>query len=252
MNVAPAEDKQFAHHLEILTVSLTHDGRFREARAVKEEAWKAGARHWLAWFRLHLAERDWGEAQKVVEQYRKTDKVTAGYLAAVLYLKRGDAARAAPEVEVLRQANQERKGDRQREYRLWETLGLLQCRTGDADGGLKLLAQAAERSKGDYAHHAWGNGSSYMESWGLGALWAGRAGVAEEAFLEALAHDPGSVRAALGLQVLCERQGRTEEAGRYAELARRCWRRADPGALEREKEFTTESTETTEKRVKKS
>jgi hypothetical protein len=49
---------------------------------------------------------------------------------------------------------------------------------------------------------------------------------AEEAFLESLAHDPGCAQAALGLQVLCERQGRTEEAARYAELAHRCWRRA--------------------------
>jgi hypothetical protein len=32
----------------------------------------------------------------------------------------------------------------------------------------------------------------------------------------------------LGLQILCERQGRTEEASRYAELAQRCWCRADP------------------------
>jgi hypothetical protein len=58
--------------------------------------------------------------------------------------------------------------------------------------------------------------------------------VAEEAFLEALAHDAGNARAALGLQVLCERQGRSEEAARYAELAQRGWRRAAPGALEAE------------------
>ena len=67
-----------------------------------------------------------------------------------------------------------------------------------------------------------------MEAWGTAALQCNRPDVAEEAFLEALAHDPGSVRAALGLQVLCERHGRSDEAGRYAELAHRCWRRADP------------------------
>src|SRR5205085_7086211 len=86
----------------------------------------------------------------------------------------------------------------------------------------------------DYGHHAWGNGSYFMEAWGSAALQAGRAEVAEEAFLEALAHDPGSVRAALGLQVLCEQQGRTEEAERFADLARRCWRRADPHCLQAE------------------
>ena len=70
-----------------------------------------------------------------------------------------------------------------------------------------------------------------METWGLAALHAGKAETAEEAFLEALAHDPGSVRAALGLQVLCERQHRTEEAAKYAELAKRCWNRAESSAL---------------------
>jgi hypothetical protein len=75
-----------------------------------------------------------------------------------------------------------------------------------------------------------------MEAWGLGAQVAGRDAVAEEAYLEALAHDPGSVRAALGLQVLCERQGRQQEARRYAELAQKCWAKADAGCLERERE----------------
>ena len=60
----------------------------------------------------------------------------------------------------------------------------------------------------------------------MAALQAGKYDIAEEAYLEALAHDPGSVRAALGLQVMCERLGRTEEAQRYADLARRCWARA--------------------------
>ena len=65
-----------------------------------------------------------------------------------------------------------------------------------------------------------------MESWGTGALAAGKLDTAEEAIHEALAHDPGSVRGALGLQVVCERQGRSEEAARYAALAGRCWSRA--------------------------
>ena len=33
MNVKPKDDHQFDHHLETLTTSLIHDGRFREARA---------------------------------------------------------------------------------------------------------------------------------------------------------------------------------------------------------------------------
>ena len=43
----------------------------------------------------------------------------------------------------LRQAYHDRKDDRQLEYRLWETQGLLLCHMGAADAGLKLLARAA-------------------------------------------------------------------------------------------------------------
>src|SRR5262249_29993196 len=102
------------------------------------------------------------------------------------------------------------------------------------DEGLKLLAKAADRSKDDYGHHAWGNGAYFMEAWGMAALGSHRDKETEEGFLEALAHDPGCVRAALGMQVMCERTGRMDEATRYAELARKCWGRADSGTLERE------------------
>jgi tetratricopeptide (TPR) repeat protein len=234
MGVKPADDHQFSHHLEILLVSLTHDGRFAEARAIKKEARAAAYKQPLPWFRLHLAERDWEGARKEAEGLRRSDKSTASYLSALLYLKQGQAARALPEIEVLQHALAQHRGDRRLESRLWETQGLYMCQTGDADVGLKLLARAAERSKDDYGHHAWGNGAYFMEAWGVAALQTGREEAAEEALLEALAHDPGSVRAALGLHVLCEHQGRTEEAARYAALARRCWSRADPGRLEAE------------------
>ena len=49
-----------------------------------------------------------------------------------------------------------------------------------------------------------------------------------------LAHDSGSARGALGMQVLCERQGREVEAKRFRDLARRIWDKADPGVLEAE------------------
>jgi tetratricopeptide (TPR) repeat protein len=231
MNVRPKDDDQYSHHLQILTLSLIHDGRFREAHAIKQEAERSHIEHWQPWFRLALAERDWPEALRIVDHSRKSDKETASYLAALVYLKHGNVARAASEVEVLRQLHAEHKDSKILQDRVWETEGLLLCRTGAIDPGLSLLAKVVERSKNDYGHHAWGNGSYYMEAWGQAALETHRKDVAEEAFLEALAHDPGSVRAALGLQVLCERQGRTEEARRYAELARRCWRKADPHCL---------------------
>jgi Tfp pilus assembly protein PilF len=231
MNVAAKDDQQYRHHLQILTLSLTHDGRFHEAHAIKQEAERSGIQHWEAWFRLALAERDWPEALRIVDHHRKNDKETASYLAALVYLRQGNVARAAPEVEVLRQLHAEGAESKTLEDRLWETEGLLLCRTGAVEGGLSLLAKVVDRSKNDYGHHAWGNGSYYMEAWGQAALLAHKGEVAEEAFLEALAHDPGSVRAALGLQVLCEREGRTAEARRYAELAQRCWRKADPRCL---------------------
>ena len=232
--VSPREDQQYSHHLEILLVSLTHDGRFKEASAIEDEARTIGARPQLPAFRLHLAAREYDAALKIANEYRRNDKNMASYLTALVYLKKGDCSRALPEIEVLQHALANRKNDKQLEYRLWETQGLYLCQTGAAEQGVKLLQKAVARSKDDYGHHAWGNGAYYMEAWGLGALRGGKDAAAEEAYLEALAHDPGSVRAALGLQVLCERQGRPQEAQRYAELARKCWAKADSGCLARE------------------
>ena len=227
LDVDPGEDHQFSHHLQILTLSLTHDGRFREGRAIKAEALRNKVILWSDWFRLHLAARDWDEALKAAEQVRRTEKARASYLSALVFLRKGDLGRALPEIEVLQQAQMERKHDRALETQLWEAQGILLCRTGAPDAGLPLLAKLVERTKNDYSHHSWGNGAYYMEVWGVEALHAGRPDVAEEALLEALAHDPGSVRAALGLQVLCEQLGRSDEAARYADLARRCWKHAE-------------------------
>src|SRR6266478_940175 len=107
MNVRPQDDHQFIHHLEILSISLIHDGRFKEARAIKDEMQREKMFIWPTWFRLALAERDWPEALKIADQTRKTDKLTASYMTALLYLKQSDVARAKPEVEVLRQAYQD-------------------------------------------------------------------------------------------------------------------------------------------------
>ncbi len=233
MNVKPSDDSQYSHHLDTLLTSLIHDGRFVEGRGIIEDQRKLGSKDLPTWFRLYLADRDWAAALKLADQVRRRDKVTASYYSALVYLKQGDAARALPEIEVLRLAYT--KGPKnQQESRVWEVQGLYLCQTGAAEQGLKLLEKAATRSKDDYGHHAWGNGAILMEQWGVGALLSGHDKDAEEAYLEALAHDPGCVRAALGLQVLCERQGRTEEAARYTELAKKCWAKADSGKLQAE------------------
>jgi Tfp pilus assembly protein PilF len=234
MNVKPTQDQQYAHHLETLLRSLIHDGRFAEARAVQADERACGYKPWQLWVQLHLAERDWAAAQKVIDELRKiskNDKTTPAYFTALLHLKKGDAARALPEIEVLQHAARDRRNDKTLEFHILETQGWYMCQTGDADAGLRLLARVVEKTKDDYRHHAWGNGAYYMETWGVAALQAGREAAAEEAFHEALAHDAGSTRAALGMQVLCEHQGRTEEAHRFADLARRCWLRADSGCL---------------------
>jgi tetratricopeptide (TPR) repeat protein len=230
--VRPQEDQQYSHHLEILLISLIHDGRFGEARAIEKEMNAGGYKAWQPWFRLHLAERDWSECLKIAEQVGKFDKTQCSWMRALVYLKQGDSRRALSEIEVLQHAYAENKNDKRLEFRLWEAQGLYLAQTGSAEAGLKLLSRAVDRLKDDYGHHAWGNGAYYMEEWGVAALQAGKNEVAEEAYLEALAHDPGSVRAALGLQVMCERLGRSEEAQRYSDLARRCWARADSQRLE--------------------
>ena len=239
MKVAPSEDHQFSHHLETLMRSLIHDGRFKEADALRKKCEGYKYKQNDHWFRLALAERDWDGALKVANANTK-DKTLTSYLRALVYLTKGDYERARPEINVLQEAyqtNRTGKSGLELELRLWLTQGLLQCATDGGDGGVKLLAKAVEKTKADYGKHSWGQGAFYMEYWGLGALMANRLPAAEEAFLEALAHDAGSVRGALGMQVVCERQGRTEEAHRFAELAQRCWRKADPGLLSAELEF---------------
>src|SRR5262249_49118692 len=124
MSVKPDQDHQYSHHLEILLVSLTHDGRFAEGRASEKEMRAAGYRRPQAGVRLHLAGRAWDEAAKLVEELRRRDKNTAGYLGALLYLRQGQAARALPEIEVLQHAFAQHRGDRELESRLWETQGL--------------------------------------------------------------------------------------------------------------------------------
>jgi tetratricopeptide (TPR) repeat protein len=237
-----AVDWQFPHHLETLARSLIHDGRFKEAHALKAKCVALKFDHKIHWFRLHLAEHDWDAALSVANSYTK-DKVTASYQRALVYLRQGDADRAAPEVSVLQEAYASKRNDKTLELRLWEVQGLLACARGE-EAGLKLLARAVDKTKNDYTHHSWGQGAYFMEAWGAAALNVNRMDIAEEAFLEALAHDTGSARGALGMQIICERQHRDEEALRFAELAQRCWRRADPGLLQTELQWLRNGTPT--------
>jgi tetratricopeptide (TPR) repeat protein len=230
--VQPNEDFQFAHHMETLTRSLVHDGRFAEANDIKKKAegYKYTFRN--EWFRMALGEKNWDECQKIVEQYRRTDKANGAYFGAVVSLEKGDTAQAGREVDTLRQLAQSKKADKNLERKLWEVQGWYLCQKGEGEAGLKFLKKLVDVTKNDFFQHSWGNGAVYMEVWGTAALEAGRAVDAEEAFQEALAHDAGSVRGALGLWALFDRVGRTEEAARCLKLAHRLWEKANPKDFE--------------------
>jgi tetratricopeptide (TPR) repeat protein len=230
--VKPSQDHQYSHHLETLTTSLLHDGRYAEANDIRKIAESHGYRFTLPWFRVAIGQHDWPAAETIVNQQRKSDKSLAAYMSALAALDRGDTAKATADVDVLRQLQQTRKTDKRLEQRVSEVQGLLLCSTGAGPDGLKLIQRVVDQTKSDYYHHSWGGGAYYMEVWGIGALEAGNAAVAEEAFLESLAHDAGSARAAFGLEALCTRLGRSDEANQYANLGRRLWAKANASDLE--------------------
>ncbi len=229
--VKPADDHQFSHHLETLTRALVHDGRFGEAEAAKQEAKGYGYKYTPQWFQMAVARHDWDEANKIIEPLRKADRAGAAYHAAIVALEQGDTRRAEAEVDVLRAASAVKKGGNP--HRLNEVQGRLLCQTGQGEAGVKLFKRIVEKTKDDFGHHAWGGGAYYMEQWGIAALEAGIAAEAEEAFQEALAHDAGSVRGALGLWAVCDRLGRPDEAARYLKVARRCWAKASASDFDR-------------------
>jgi hypothetical protein len=227
-----------------LMLAFTHEGRFAEARKLGLD------KKSLNWFVLYLAERNWSDATRAIDEQRKIDKDRAEYLTALLCLKLERPDQAALAVEAQRRAlaatpeKGAKQDRRQLENRLWESEGLLLCQQGKDEAGLALLAKVVQRTLNIELSHDIGSGlghsAYYMESWGIAALKSGRDEVAEEAFLEALAHDKGSARGALGMHILCERQHRDLESARFRDLARRCWQHADAGVLEGELAYLRE------------
>src|SRR5207244_824938 len=125
------------------------------------------------------------EVETIITDVRKLDRINGCYLSALMNLDRGETQRAAADVDVLRQEQQKKKTDRKLEQRTWEVQGRLMCQQG-SDAGAKLMQRCVDKAKDDYSAHAWGHGAYFMEQWGIGALEAGNAIMAEEAFLEAL------------------------------------------------------------------
>jgi tetratricopeptide (TPR) repeat protein len=232
--VDPKDDHQFQHHLETLTRSLVHDGRYTEAKRIQEIARKHDFSFSPEWVRMSLTQSDWAGAEAVIRKMRDgKNKIGAAYFAALVRLEQDDQLGLQREVDNLRHLQQLRsKFDRTSQNRLMEMQGRLLCLTGSGPQGLKLIKKVVDATKADFGHHAWGFGAYYMESWGIAALDAGNATEAEEAFLEALAHDAGSVRGALGMWALCKKLGRDDEAENFLQLSRRIWINADSVSYE--------------------
>ncbi len=231
VGVTPKEDQQYSHHLEILFISLTHDGRFAEARGIMEDARKAEYEHFVPWVRFAMASGDFELGAKLFEDTKRKDKNLSPYVGAWLALEQGRMADAAAQIEALRQAVAAHPKDTRLALRLWEMQGWQFCMEGDIEPGLALIKRCVDKTKDDFNHHAWGQGATLMERWGQCALEGNKLAEAEEAFLEALAHDPGSVIGALGLEEICRRQGRQGEMVRYRDLANKNWVRAQPSDL---------------------
>ncbi|MFT3881068.1 MAG: hypothetical protein QM703_15575 [Gemmatales bacterium] len=215
--------------------------------------------------RLFLVSRDYVDLQKLIDELRPKNKNNASYYAALMYLAQGEVDKAQKELAILEgpeptkhetpkptpvkttiaktlpvisqlanatsaQADDKTKAppkEAKQDKKVNEVRGLVLCKAGHVDQGLAILKKLADGSKNNYEQHAWGHGAYYMETWGLAALAAGREAVAEEAFLEAIAHDPGSFHGVLGMQILCERAGRTDEAKQYQAMAQKAWQHAE-------------------------
>jgi tetratricopeptide (TPR) repeat protein len=235
MKVDPKQDAQYQHHMDIATRALVHTGNFARAGELKAEAERLGWQIWGTWTRLLQSKHDWPELLRLGETAKKKNNKDGGiYICALACLGAGDLERAKTEVDALEKELESKKNNRELEYKVAELRGRLDCATGQVDQGLKRIREWAEKSKSDYGYHAYGGGAYLLEVWGETALECGRLDEAEEGFLEALAHDTHSAMAAIGLKLICERLNRPEEAARYTDLARRCWKDADGGVYDSE------------------
>ncbi len=215
-----------SHHADILIRALAHEGRFAEA-----EKEPAQFRAELPWTRLLQLKADPEALGQWGAERRAKERVEGQYIGALARLEVGDVTGAQPFVAAV----EAKWKDNAREYYAYrEVRGRWLVQSGSADEGLKLLREAGKRAVKDSSLHAWGGGSYMLEVWGEAALRAHRLDDAEEAFLEALAHEHGSIVGALGMQVVWERRGRADMAAHFAGRAGQIWKDADPGALDRQ------------------
>lgn len=214
-----------SHHIDTMIKALAHEGRFQEAES-EPKAYRQG----LPWARLLQLKGNNDELAAWAEQKKANNTPEGFYIGAIVELNRGNLAAALPLIE---KVEQEWKKNPANLYRYNEVKGRYLVQTGQVDEGLKLLKEAGAKAVKDTALHAWGGGSYVLEVWGEAALRARRWDEAEEAYHEALAHEHGSILAALGMQVVWEMRGKRELADHYAARAAAIWKVADAGVKER-------------------
>jgi hypothetical protein len=165
-----------------------------------------------------------------IQQYRQKPTPDAVYVSALLNLDRGNTAEVKKLMPVLETLRRKRALNA---YSYNEVLARYMIASGQVEQGMQLFKRTAEKSISDGSLHFFGGGGYFPEAWGEEALRLNRLDDAELAFHEALAHEHGSVVAALGMQVVWERRGDLEMASHYAARAADIWKNADPGALQR-------------------
>lgn len=215
-----------SHHIDILVRALAHEGRFQEAEA-EPKAYRNG----LPWARLLRQKWDLDALDRWSEARRTGNAPDGFYVGAVNKLDRGELAAVVP---LMARVEEQWKKVPSTSYRWEEVHGRYLVQTGSVDEGLKILRESGAKAVGDSALHAWGGGSYILENWGEAALRAHRWDEAEQAFLEALAHEHGSIIGALGMQVVSEQRARPDLAAHYRDRARAIWKDADAGALDRQ------------------
>ncbi|HTE17851.1 MAG TPA: tetratricopeptide repeat protein, partial [Armatimonadota bacterium] len=228
MSLAGFPELDPSHHIDILIRALAHEGRFSEAES-EPKAYRDG----LPWARLLQLKADGAALEQWAAKRRESNATDGFYIGALAQLERGDLAAVMP---LMANVEEQWKKNPTNVYRYNEVKGRYLVQSGDVDGGLKLLREAAAKAVQDSGLHSWGGGSYQLEVWGEAALRARRWDEAEEAFHEALAHEHGSVLGALGMQVVWEQRGQPDRARHYADRAAAIWKDADAGALSRQLE----------------